>query len=143
MNNNSILKNLLTDLPIFNHLTDDEFRNLAFIGRRQEHEPEEILYGSNNICDGAILMSAGRAMVQFVGINRPSIWVRRGMLIHELSLFTDKIYQHNIIAMESITTYHFEREEFMQLMQDFPEIGQKIQGNIIEKMAGLGASVTV
>lgn len=132
--NNSILIQLLTALPIFQNLSEQELSVLAMIGRRREHRPEELIYGADRLSDKAILISAGRCIIRHQAAGKADIVVRRGMLINELSLFTTKLYDHNVVAMEQVTAYHFPCEDFMKLMEDCPEIGRSIQNNMALRM---------
>lgn len=125
-------------LPVFYRLTEDEYGLLASIGRRAEHDAREIVYIADELCDGAMLMSAGRVVLRPVGVKKPQEWARRGMLIHQLSLFIKKKYQHDVIAMERITAYHFSRVEFMRLMEEHPEMSVKIQNNIALRTGEMG-----
>lgn len=135
MTNNSILKQLLMALPIFQNLSDDELGVLAMVGRRREHRPEELLYGADRLSDKAILISAGRCIIRHQADDKADIVARRGMLINELSLFTTKLYDHSAVAMEQMTAYHFACEDFMSLMENYPQIGRKIQNNMALRMA--------
>lgn len=132
---NSILNKLLSVLPIFQNLSRDELRILAFIGKRQEHASKQPIYEAHNLSDGAILLSAGRAILHYEDDHKPDIVARRGMLMNELSLITPKQFDYDISGMEMITTYHFSREDFIRLIEEFPEIGQKIQHNIAQRLA--------
>lgn len=130
---NQILKQLLAALPIFQHLSDEELRIVAFIGERQEHISQEVLYDAHNFSDEAILLSAGRLIIHYDAEHKRDIVAQRGMLINELSLFSTKQYDYEVVALEKVATYHFMRRDFMHLMEDFPEIGYKIQANIIDR----------
>lgn len=137
---NNILKKLLSALPIFQNLSHDELRILAFIGKRYEHMTKDLIYEAFSESDGAILLSAGRAIIHYEASHKPDVVARRGMLMNELSLFSPKQYDYDISGLEMITIYHFDREDFLHLMEDFPEIGQKIQNNIAQR---LGASLAI
>lgn len=132
---NSILKKLLSALPVFQNLSNDELRILAFIGKRQEHLSKEAIYAAYSESDGAILLSAGRAIIHYEADHKPDVVARRGMLMNELSLFMPKQYDYDISGLEMITIYYFDRQDFMHLMEEFPEIGQKIQANIARRLA--------
>ena len=139
--NNSLLKKLLVDLPIFHHLDDDEYRILAFIGKRYDYTVEDDLFRAYEPSLDAILITAGRAMIRFEDVNKPDILARRGSLINELSLFSDKQYDYSIEAMEAISVVHFFREDFLHLMQEYPEIGHKIQRNIAARLGSFVSQV--
>ena len=132
--NNNVSKKLLIKLPIFQHLTDDEYRILAFVGKRQHLSEGETLYVANAVSDGAMLITAWRVKLIFED-GRPNIIAGRGMLLNELSLFSSKQYHYTIEAIDKITIMVFSRDEFMHLMAEFPEIGQKIQNNIIKRVS--------
>ncbi|PCI84579.1 MAG: hypothetical protein COB24_14625 [Hyphomicrobiales bacterium] len=132
---NSILNKLLSALPIFHNLDYDELRILAFIGKRQEHKSNLPIYEAYSQSEGAILLSAGRAILHYKDRHRLDVAARRGMLMNELSLFMPKQYDYDISGLEMITTYHFGREDFIRLIEEFPEIGRKIQYNIAQRLA--------
>lgn len=130
---NQILIQLLGALPIFQHLSDEELRILAFIGERREHISQEVLYDARHISDEAILVSAGKMIIHYNTQHKRNIVAQRGTLTNELSLFSTKQYDYDVVALEKVTSYHFMRRDFMHLMEDFPEIAHKIQHNIIDR----------
>lgn len=132
---NSILRKLLSALPIFQNLSSDELRILAFIGKRHERVSKQAIYAAHSESDGAILLSAGRAILHYEADHKPDVVARRGMMMNELSLFSPKQYDYDISGLEMITIYLFGREDFMRLMEEFPEIGKKIQHNIAQRLA--------
>lgn len=139
--NNNLLKKLLVNLPIFHHLDDDEYRILAFIGKRQEYNMEDELYLPYEPSEGAILISSGRVMIRFEDPERSDILVRRGTLMNEMSMFHSKQYPYHIEIMESIAVVHFQREDFMHLMEEYPEIAHKIQRNIAKRLGVMSAAL--
>lgn len=141
--NNSLLKKLLVDLPIFHHLDDDEYRILAFIGKRFEYISGDELYAPFDASQDAILMTAGRALVRSEDLANSDIVARRGALINELSLFSEKQYAHSVQALEPISVVHFFRDDFMHLMQEYPEIGHKVQRNLAGRLAKFAQEVHV
>ncbi|MBL1419507.1 MAG: Crp/Fnr family transcriptional regulator [Alphaproteobacteria bacterium] len=131
----SIVNKLLSALPVFSNLDYDELRILAFIGKRHEHKSNQPIYEAYSQSEGTILLSAGRAILHYKDSHRPDVVARRGMLMNELALFMPKQFDYDISGLEMITTYHFGREDFIRLIEEFPEIGKKIQYNIAQRLA--------
>ncbi len=138
--NNSILRKLLSDLPLFLNLSDDEYRILAFIGRRQEFNAGDFLYDSSTEVDGASLLIAGRVKVVFEAMEKPDIVLRRGVMMNELSLFSARYPTYSLNAMEKVSIMHFSRDDFMNLMEQFPEIAHKLQQNIASRLGDFSAA---
>ncbi len=136
--NNSILKSLLANLPIFEGLSDEEFRILAFIGKNRQVVANNVLYAVDDVSEGALLLVTGRVRLIF-NDARADVSARRGMLLNEGALFSTKQFDYSIQALEAINFVYFSHEEFAHLMEEFPEIGVKIQNNIVSRLKNLVA----
>lgn len=132
--NNSLIKNLLSALPIFDNLNDDEYRILAFIGKKRNFNARDTIYRAKDVGEGAILVLTGRIMVNFHNKDKKNIAARRGMMVNEMSLFVDKRYEYDLIALEEMSAMYFLLEDFTRLVDEFPEIAKKIQNNIANRM---------
>lgn len=140
---NAFIKNLLADLSIFHNLSEEEYRILAFIGTRQRFNAHEYLYSANDYSQNTLLMVAGRAKFVFIDTNKKDVIAKRGDLLNELSLFSEKDYDFDIIALENITVLSFDRDDFLRLMEEFPEIGHKIQSNIALRLQKFSQALNV
>ena len=124
----SVLRNL-RQLPVFEALTDEEFRSVVGLLRAQ-HIPRGLLVLEQGALNHRLyIIRRGRALKRVIGaddIERRSGQITAGQIFNERSFLMGERNAETIEALDELTLWYIAREDFHKLLQAHPEIEVRV-----------------
>ncbi|WP_461177143.1 Crp/Fnr family transcriptional regulator [Virgibacillus ainsalahensis] len=116
-------------VPFFNHLDDEEMREIAYKSMHKNFQKGETIYRDGDPLEYLYIVHQGRVKIyqlfesgkeQLLRILEP------GEFMGELALFTEKRLESYAVAMEKTNICTIHRNDMQDLMKEYPSIAVKI-----------------
>ena len=119
---------LLRDLSLFNMLEEDQIDIIAQLFIQENFNPDEIVLHQSQKAHAFYLILDGQAAAERrikAGETQVDVFVR-GDFFGEDSLLHDDVEPATITALTPLTLLSLEKEDFLQLIHDFPSIKDRL-----------------
>ncbi|WP_160007848.1 cyclic nucleotide-binding domain-containing protein [Rhizobium sp. 18055] len=133
---------LLSQLPLFNGMSEDQLRLIAFGADRRVISNGQMLFRESSPADSAYVIVNGSVELSRTGRNgQPEIQavVGTGTLLSELALITLVERKFTAIAKEDTAIIRITRSLFHRLIEEYPDAALLIEKRIRENIAALAA----
>jgi CRP-like cAMP-binding protein len=134
---------LLARTPLFQGVDPVRLEVLAFTGTHLAYEAGDTLVEEGSAADGAILLLSGEAVTLSEGGAGPRRAARldRGDLFGEVSLAQTGAWTATVRAAAPVEVLKLERDVFLRLADEFPEIAQGCFRSAVGQVQSLGAEL--
>ncbi|MDM9649674.1 cyclic nucleotide-binding domain-containing protein [Rhizobium sp. S163] len=133
---------LLAQLPLFNGMSEDQLRLIAFGADRRVISNGQMLFRESSPADSAYVIVSGSVELSHTGRdNKPEVQavVGSGTLLSELALVTLVERKFTAIAREDTAIIRITRSLFHRLIEEYPDAALLIQQRIRDNIAALAA----
>ena len=128
-------------IPLFRDLTEDQQRQLASICRLESFESETLIYETGQPSDRIYILLSGEVEVMPSEAGSPSILVRPGECLGEMSLLRATPHSAAARARTAVEAAVIDHDDLLQLARRRPDVGATIFRNLArgltEKLASL------
>lgn len=131
---------LLSQVPLFREMQDDQLRLIAFGTERRQVAPGQQLFRERSPAESAFVVVRGRFELLTTGRNgeaRVEAAVGPGALLSELALVTMVERKFTAVATEESEAMRINRSLFNRLLEEYPEIGRVIEARIRDNITAL------
>lgn len=135
---------LLRRIPLFRAMAPARLKLLAFTSERITFRPAQSLFHQGEVAEAAYVILEGEADV-VVESNGKSICVAtvgRDSFVGEISILCDVPRTATVIAKGPLQTLKIGREEFLNLLQEFPEMAIDMMRVLAERLSATTADLT-
>lgn len=129
---------LLSRVPLFESMTADQLRLLAFSLVRRDLEAGEVLFRQGDkassgfvVAHGAIELSTGEGEARQVLDS-----CNRGCLIGELPLFIETKRPATATAVSPVTVVEITRQLMLRMLNEFPRVAAAMQARVADRVGG-------
>jgi CRP/FNR family transcriptional regulator, cyclic AMP receptor protein len=128
---------LLRKVPLFAHLDPAKLKLLAFTSTRMVFQPSQELFRQGDEGDAAYLILSGEADVvaETPAGEVPVATVGQNAIVGEIAILCEVPRTATVRAASRLETLKIEKEHFLRLIREFPDMG-------IEIMRELGKRLT-
>jgi CRP-like cAMP-binding protein len=133
---------LLSQLPLFNGMSEDQLRLVAFGADRRVISSGQMLFRESSPADSAYVIVSGSVELSRIGRDdKPEIQavVGAGTLLSELALITLVERKFTAIAREDTAIIRITRSLFHRLIEEYPDAALLIEQRIRDNIAALAA----
>ena len=129
---------LLSDLPLFEDLSQDHLRLLAFSAVRREVPAGTVVFRrGEEALSGYVVSSGTIEMVTGEGPTRRVATVcGRGALIGELPLLVEARRRADAVAVEASVLLELSRALVTRMMTEYPQVAIRIRASLGDRVAG-------
>ena len=134
---------LLSQVPLFRELEADQLRLLAFGAERRSIPVGQELFREGSPAECAFVVASG--VFQLLSADRPgnvkvNTTAGPGTLLSELALVTMVERKFTAMAGEDSEVLRITRSLFHRLLEEYPQVGQKVEARIRENLTSLAAA---
>jgi CRP-like cAMP-binding protein len=133
---------LLSQLPLFNGMSEDQLRLVAFGADRRVISNGQMLFRESSPADSAYVIVSGSVELSRIGRDdKPEIQavVGAGTLLSELALITLVERKFTAVAREDTAIIRITRSLFHRLIEEYPDAALLIEQRIRDNIAALAA----
>lgn len=129
---------LLSRVPLFADLSQDNLRVLAFSSVRRDLVAGEILFNKGDVGQSGFVVSYGVVELATGLGGQGGIRERcnRGFLIGELALFVDTKRPADARATNVSTVMEISRQVMRRMLVEYPETARQLHQRLAERLAG-------
>ena len=131
---------LLSQVPLFKDMNEDQLRLIAFGAERRQVAPGQELFREKSPAESAFIVARGRFELMVIDRNgeaKVETTVGPGTLLSELALITMVERKFTAIAIEDSEAMKISRSLFHRLLEEYPEVGRVIQVRIRDNITNL------
>ena len=123
------LARILTKVPLFSGLSDDELGFLVKHTVRRQFSPGELIFCEGDMCSGLYVVASGHVRIyksstagreQVLSIEGP------GSSIAELPVFDGGSYPASVVAVDQATLFFISKQDFQALCLAHPQVALKV-----------------
>lgn len=133
---------LLSQLPLFKDMTDDQLRLIAFGADRRVIAAGQMLFRQGSPAESAYVVVSGSIELNEAGSDgtlKNVLIAGPGALLSELALVTLVERKFTAIAREDTSIIRITRSLFHRLIQEYPAAARIIENRIRDNIADLAA----
>jgi CRP-like cAMP-binding protein len=124
---------LLSHLPLFQGMGDEQLRLIAFGADRRHITAGQTLFREKSPAECAYVVSGGSFELTTLdqkGVSRVEAVVQPGTLLSELALVTLVERKYTAVALEDSDVIRITRSLFHRLIEEYPEAARLIEGRV-------------
>ena len=135
---------LLRKVPLFAHLDPAKLKLLAFTSTRMVFRPEQELFHQGDEGDAAYLILSGEADVvaETPSGEVPVATVGQNAIIGEIAILCDVPRTATVRATSRLETLKIEKEHFLRLIREFPDMGVEIMRELGKRLSRTTAELS-
>lgn len=133
---------LLSQVPLFAGLSEDQLRLIAFGAERRRVSTGQLLFRENSPAECAFLVTKGAFELSNLGRNGKPVLVAtpaEGTLLSELALFTLCERKFTAVARDDSEVIRITRTLFHRLVEEYPDVADMVIGRIRDNIASLAS----
>ncbi|MBZ9790712.1 cyclic nucleotide-binding domain-containing protein [Rhizobium sp. 3T7] len=132
---------LLSQLPLFHGMSEDQLRLIAFGADRRVISAGQMLFREGSPAESAYVILSGGVELSRTGRGQPEIQstVGPGTLLSELALITLVERKFSAVATEDTSIIRITRSLFHRLIEEYPDAARLIESRIRDNIAELAA----
>jgi CRP-like cAMP-binding protein len=133
---------LLSQLPLFNGMSEDQLRLIAFGADRRVISGGQLLFREGSPAEGAYVILAGSVELSRTGrSDQPEVQavVGAGTMLSELALVTLVERKFTAVATQDTSVIRITRALFHRLIEEYPQAARLIENRIRDNIAALAA----
>ncbi len=129
---------LLSDVPLFEDLSQDHLRLLAFSAIRRDLDAGTVLFQRGEPAASGFVVATGQVELRAGDEGRGKVLAtcRRGYLIGEVPLFIEGKRPATAIATDAATVLELTRDLVLRMMTEYPQVAMRIRASLGDRVAG-------
>ncbi len=130
---------ILSGVGLFEDLTQDQLRLLAFGAERMQLPAERKLYCEDDDADSAYVVLSGRISLYRETEGEPVVvgTVGAGAILGELALIADSRRLTSAVAAGNVEVLRLSRSMFRRILEEYPETAQALHKRITEDLQAM------
>ncbi len=135
---------LLSALPLFHGLEQDELRLIAFGAEHRNLGPGQILFRERSPAECAFVVVRGQFELSNTGRDgQPQVAaiVGSGTMLSELALATMVERKYTAVALDETEVMRIPRQLFHRLLEEYPRLAGIMQDRIRQNLVALATGV--
>jgi CRP-like cAMP-binding protein len=135
---------LLRKVPLFAHLDPAKLKLLAFTSTRASFKPGQELFHQGDEGDAAYLILSGEAVViaDTPSGEVPVATVGQNAIIGEIAILCEVPRTATVRAESQLETLKIEKEHFLRLIREFPDMGVEIMRELGQRLTRTTAELS-
>ena len=135
---------LLRKVPLFAHLDPAKLKLLAFTSTRASFKPGQELFHQGDEGDAAYLILSGEADViaDTPSGEVPVATVGQNAVVGEIAILCEVPRTASVRAVSPLETLKFEKEHFLRLIREFPDMGVEIMRELGQRLTKTTAELS-
>ncbi|HBI26183.1 MAG TPA: Crp/Fnr family transcriptional regulator [Peptococcaceae bacterium] len=124
-------------VPIFNHLEDEQMAEIAEVIQSDAYKKGEIIYRAGDQSDSLYVVRSGRVRIYRLSESGKEQLVRflsPGDFTGELALFSESVHESYAEAVEDTEVCLIARADLQRLLLNFPSISLKILAELSSRL---------
>ena len=137
---------LLSGLPLFSGLDNDQLRLIAFGAEHRQVATGQALFREKAPAECAYVIARGEIELYVIGRDgKPHLETRvgSGVMLSELALVTMVERKYTAVAASDVDVIRITRALFHRLLEEYPQMARQVESRIKQSLASLieGAEV--
>lgn len=135
---------ILRRIPLFANIAPAKLKLLAFTSQRASFRPDQELFHQGDPGDAAYVIINGTAEI-LVDSPEGEIHitdVTRNAFVGEIAILCDVPRTATVRAKDTVETLKIDKEHFLQLLAEFPEMGVEIMRVLADRLTRTTAELT-
>jgi CRP-like cAMP-binding protein len=132
---------LFQQLSIFEGLSDDHLRLLAFGAERRRLEKGHVLFRQGAAADSAFVITKGKLRLSMHAVSgggeRPLGEAGPGSILTEIAMITEAERHFTATALEESEVIRISRILFRRMLEEYPEVAQATDRRLRENFSRL------
>jgi CRP/FNR family transcriptional regulator, cyclic AMP receptor protein len=135
---------LLRKVPLFAHLDPAKLKLLAFTSTRASFKPGQELFHQGDEGDAAYLILSGEADViaDTPSGEVPVATVGQNAVVGEIAILCEVPRTASVRAVSPLETLKIEKEHFLRLIREFPDMGVEIMRELGQRLTKTTAELS-
>ena len=135
---------LLRKVPLFAHMDPAKLKLLAFTSTRASFKPGQELFHQGDEGDAAYLILSGEATViaDTPTGEVPVATVGQNAVVGEIAILCEVPRTASVRAVSPLETLKIEKEHFLRLIRDFPDMGVEIMRELGQRLTRTTAELS-
>lgn len=135
---------LLRKVPLFAHLDPAKLKLLAFTSTRASFKPGQELFHQGDEGDAAYLILSGEADViaDTPSGEVPVATVGQNAVVGEIAILCEVPRTASVRAVSPLETLKIEKEHFLRLIREFPDMGVEIMRELGQRLSKTTAELS-
>ena len=131
---------LLSELPLFSGLDNDQLRLIAFGAEHRQVAAGQALFREKAPAECAYVIARGEIELYVIGRDgKPHLEARvgPGVMLSELALVTMVERKYTAVATQDVEVIRITRALFHRLLEEYPQMARQVEGRIKQSLAAL------
>lgn len=135
---------LLRKVPLFAHLDPAKLKLLAFTSTRASFKPGQELFHQGDEGDAAYLILSGEAEVvaDTPSGEVPVASIGQNAVVGEIAILCEVPRTASVRATSRLETLKIEKEHFLRLIREFPDMGVEIMRELGQRLTKTTAELS-
>jgi len=135
---------MLSRIPLFNELTTEQLRLLAFSAVRLELAPGKVLFRENAVAQsGYIVAFGGIELSVGDGTDKRILTTcEAGSLIGEMALFIETVRPATATAIVSSEVLEVDRKLVRRMLNEYPHVALRLRATLSDRLQATVAELT-
>jgi CRP-like cAMP-binding protein len=135
---------MLSRIPLFNELTTEQLRLLAFSAVRLELAPGKVLFRENAVAQsGYIVAFGGIELSVGDGTDKRILTTcEAGSLIGEMALFIETVRPATATAIVSSEVLEVDRKLVRRMLNEYPHVALRLRATLADRLQATVAELT-
>jgi CRP-like cAMP-binding protein len=135
---------LLKRVPLFANMEPAKLKLLAFTSDRMSFQPQQVLFRQGDDGDAAYVIMKGEVdiVAETPGGEIPLARVGENAIVGEIAILCEVPRTATVKAATRIDTLRIEKEHFLRLIREFPEIGIEVMRELADRLTRTSAELS-
>ena len=135
---------LLKRVPLFAKMEPAKLKLLAFTSDRMCFQPQQVLFHQGDDGDAAYVIMKGEVDIVAETPNGdiPLARVGENAIVGEIAILCEVPRTATVKAFTRIDTLRIEKEHFLRLIREFPEIGIEVMRELADRLTRTSAELS-
>ena len=134
----------LKRVPLFAKMEPAKLKLLAFTSDRMSFQPQQVLFHQGDDGDAAYVIMKGEADIVAETANGdiPLARVGENAIVGEIAILCEVPRTATVKAATQMDTLRIEKEHFLRLIREFPEIGIEVMRELADRLTRTTAELS-
>lgn len=134
----------LKRVPLFAKMEPAKLKLLAFTSDRMSFQPQQVLFHQGDDGDAAYVIMKGEAEIvaETAGGDIPLARVGENAIVGEIAILCEVPRTATVKAATQMDTLRIEKEHFLRLIREFPELGIEVMRELADRLTRTTAELS-
>jgi len=134
----------LKRVPLFAKMEPAKLKLLAFTSDRMSFQPQQVLFHQGDDGDAAYVIMKGEAdiVAETAGGDIPLARVGENAIVGEIAILCEVPRTATVKAATQMDTLRIEKEHFLRLIREFPELGIEVMRELADRLTRTTAELS-